>query len=226
MSVCSSSIDAYLRQIAARLPGPAGARRAILAELRDGLLHAVEEHEQEGMADAAAVDLAVKRFGDPAGLAAAFWPELAAARARRTVWAVWATAPIVAALWMAAARSRGMTARSGLFDGTPTHAFAVILALVAVGAGVWTLAGTGHASRWLGLDPRGFALAAAAVAGTTMLADLALLALLSWRLAAFPGTIHRLALALAMLASGARLLLAGRAGRSCLQARTLAAGSG
>jgi hypothetical protein len=59
------------------------------------------------------------------------------------------------------------------------------------------------------------------MAGVTIVADLALLSLLSWRLADFPGTAHRLALTAAILASGTRLVLASRAGRSCLAMRSI-----
>jgi hypothetical protein len=37
-----ATIQGYLEALAARLPGPASARRAILTELNDGLLAAVD----------------------------------------------------------------------------------------------------------------------------------------------------------------------------------------
>src|SRR6266542_1885982 len=44
-------IEPYLAELAAALPGPAGARAGILAELRAGLLDAADAHHRAGLAD-------------------------------------------------------------------------------------------------------------------------------------------------------------------------------
>jgi hypothetical protein len=216
MNPAARSVDAFLQALAARLPGPAKLRAEILAELQDGLLQAVDDNQAAGAETDKAVQLALAQFGDGATLARSFWPELAAARARRIVLALFATAPIVAALWLAAARSRGIARTGGLFDSTSAHALAAVLIAAAVCAGIGTIAATGLATRWIHPRPGAPLLGAATVAGVTIVADLGLLSMLSWRLASFPGTVHRMALGAAILASGTRLVLASRAGRSCL----------
>lgn len=216
MNPSASSVDGFLAALADRLPGPAKLRAAILAELEDGLLQAVEDNQAAGAETDEAVQLALARFGDASTLARSFWPELATARARRVVVALFATAPIVAALWLAAARSRGIARTGGLFDSSSVHSVAALLIVASVCAGVGTIAATGHGSRWLHPPPGAPLLGAAAMAAVTVLADLGLLSMLSWRLAGFPGTAHRLTLAAAILASGTRLVLSSRAARSCL----------
>src|SRR5215469_8707612 len=49
------AIDAYVEQVAAGLPGPARRRVDMMAELRSGLLDAVDSHRQDGLPDDAAV---------------------------------------------------------------------------------------------------------------------------------------------------------------------------
>jgi hypothetical protein len=73
-------IDAYLRQVAATMPGPARARRDILAELRSGLLDTIDAHRSAGLPAGAAAVAAITEFGDPRQIAGAF--ERAARRAR------------------------------------------------------------------------------------------------------------------------------------------------
>ena len=68
-------LDDYLAQLAARLPGPARARQAILAELHDGLVEATHTRLTGGASPAqAAAAAAVTVFGDPTTIAAAFTP--------------------------------------------------------------------------------------------------------------------------------------------------------
>jgi hypothetical protein len=215
----SNAIDSLLSAIGARLPGPARPREDILAELRDGLVETVEANERKGLGHYEAVQLALRQFGDADTLAASLWPEMAAARARRTVLALFAAGPIVAALWASAARSRGPGSESGLFDSGLSH-FAVALLIVAtIGCGLWTIVATGRTSHWPHIAPTQALVGAAAMGGVAVVADLAVLSLLSIPLASFSGPIHELSLGAAMLASGARLVLASRASWSCLSMR-------
>src|SRR5437870_2349583 len=87
---------------------------AIMEALRDGVAEAAESNRQKGLGHGEAVQLALREFGDAKSLAALFWREMAAAQARRVVLALFATAPIVVALWASAARSRGSGSESGL----------------------------------------------------------------------------------------------------------------
>ncbi len=213
-------IESLLGAIGARLPGPARPREEILAELRDGLLEASEANQRAGLEYDESVQLALRQFGDAPTLAAAFWPEMAAARARRVVLTLFATGPIVAALWASAARSRGPGSETGLFDSRATHLAAALLVAAAVSCGVWTIIATGSMAQWLRLAPRAPLLGAAATGGIAVIADLALLSTLSVPLASFSGAIHQLALGAAILASGTRLILTSRASWSCLAMKT------
>jgi len=221
-AVSNDPIDHLLMATSARLPGPAGAREDILAELRDGLVEAAEANKQKGMRHGEAVQLALRQFGDAKTLAAAFWPEMAAAQARRVVLALFATAPIVAALWASAARSRGSGSESGLFDGGQAHVAAVLLVVAAIGCGTWTIVASGRVVQWPQITPQMLLLGAAATGGIAVVADLAVLSMLAVPLAGFPGPLHQLALGAAMLASSTRLIFSSRASWSCLTMTTSA----
>jgi hypothetical protein len=213
-------IESVLLAIGARLPGPAGLRDDIIAELRDGLLETAEANERMGLGRGEAVRLALRQFGDASILAASFWPEMAAARARRMVLALFATGPIVAALWASAARSRGPGSESGLFDGGQAHLAAALLVAAAVGCGIWTIVATGRVVRRPHIAPHMLLLGAAATGGIAVIADVAVLSMLAVPLAGFPGAIHQMALTAAVLATGTRLVLTSRASWSCLAMRT------
>jgi hypothetical protein len=217
----SDPIETLLQAIGARLPGPARSRAEILAELRDGLLEVAEANQRRGVGQGEAVRLAVRQFGDARTLAAAFWPEMAAARARRVVLALFASGPIVAALWVFAARSRGLGSESGVFDSSLSHVAAALLLAATIGCGLWTIVAAGRAPLWPHIAPQMALLGAAAMGCIAVVADLALLSMLSAPLASFPGPIHQVALGAAMLASGTRLILTSRASRSCFAMRTM-----
>jgi hypothetical protein len=83
-------IDAYLAQLAARLPAP------IVAELADGLRETYLAHRRAGHPSQAAARLAVAEFGDPAAVIAAF---VTANPGRRSARALLLTGPLIAAAW-------------------------------------------------------------------------------------------------------------------------------
>ena len=216
----SDPIDSLLSAIGARLPGPAGPREDILAELRDGLLEAAEANERTGLGHGDAVQLALRQFGDAPTLAASLWPEMAAARARRMVLALFATGPIVVALWASAARSRGPVSESGLFDGGQAHLAAALLVFAAFACGIWTIVATSRVPRWPHIAPQMVLLGAAATGAVAIIADVAVLSMLALPLASFRGPIHQLALGAAVLATGTRLVVTSRASWWCLAMRT------
>lgn len=221
------AVEAYLREAADRMPGPQLARSDILAELRSGLLDAIDAHRAAGLPGLAATEAAITEFGHPRQVASAFRPHLAMVQARRTALAIAATGPLVGLLWTAAARASHITLRHAppwQWPGAPPlsaaafPAIAVAL-LILITSTVITICATGRLSRWLPASPR-IAAAAAATAGfTAVAADLAILALLASQLASAPGTLDPIPVAAATAASLTRLTLARRAARSCLAVR-------
>lgn len=220
-------VESYLAEIAARLPGPARAHAEIVAELRAGLLDAVEVHLATGMSPSQATAAAIGEFGHPRQVADAFRPELAAHQARRVAIALLATGPLVGLLWATAALASHIglhrappwqwaSAPSGAQVAFPLFAAAGALA---VWTALFTLAATGRISRWLPARP-GDGPAAAAIAGYgAATADVIILTLLAIQLATAPATLAPLPIAAAAAASLIRLTLARRAARRCLAAR-------
>jgi hypothetical protein len=226
-SAAGRVIESYLAQVAAALPGPAGERVGILTGLRAGLLDATEAHHRAGLVPLAAAEAAADEFGDPAKVAAAFRPGLAARHARRVAITLLVTAPLVVVVWTGAALGSHLGAR----DAPPWHwagaapAWQILLPLAAAAflIGVWmaaaAVAATGRLTRWLPDRPR-FAPTAAALAGFACAAvDTILLLLLAHQLARASGTLDTTPVALAATASTIRLTLARRTARQCLATR-------
>ena len=222
-------LDGYLAEVAARLPGPARARADIIAELRARLLDATDAYRDAGLPATSAAVLAIREFGDPALVAAAFRPGLALSQARRVALTLLATGPLIGLLWAATAVASHIGIRHAppwQWAGAPPgslEAFPLAAAIViAVWTALFTIAATGRATRWLPDRPR-LAPGTAAIAGLgAATADLALFVLLASQLAAAPSTLSPVPAA-AALASLTRLTLAGRAARRCLTARTVLA---
>lgn len=223
----SPPIDAYLRQVAAGMPGPAHARRDVLAELRSGLLDAVNAHRSAGLPPGAAAEAAITEFGDPRQVAGAFRPHLAMRHARRVALTLIVTGPLVGLLWAAAALASHITIRHAppwQWPGAPPlsiAAFPVVAAalVITVWSALATLAATGKLARWLPASPRIAATTAATTGLGATAADLAVFALLASQLASAPATLAPLPVAAAAAASLTRLTLARRAVRKCLAIR-------
>jgi len=225
------SVEEYLAEITARLPGSARTRAGIVAELRSGLLDAMDARVAAGLPAADAAAAAISEFGDPFAVAGGFRAEIAAGIARRVSIALLATGPLVGLLWIAAAAASHLAPRvrwtalpRGLAAGLPPVLAAGLLLVAAAAAvtacGALTgIAVTGQLSRWLNDRPRR-APAAAAVAGFGAVgADALGLALLAAQLATAPGKLSPAAAAAAAAASAARIVLARRAARQCLAMR-------
>jgi hypothetical protein len=208
------AIGSYLAQIAAGLPGPASARRDIVAELGTGLADAADAHRCAGLDPAQAARAAIAEFGSPDGVVAGFRGELAAATARRTTLTLMTVGPLTGALWVIA----GLASHIHRF---PTGAqlathIAIIAVAAAIGSHLFTLAATGRLTRWLPARP---AASAAIAAGSGAAADVAMLAALIILAAVMPGRLAALPFAAAGAASVARLGLATRAARTSLANR-------
>ncbi len=216
MSNSNDAVDAFLQAVGARLPGPMRVRGDILAELRDGLIEAADVNQRSGLPREQAVQLALQEFGDPRSLAKSLSPELVSAQGRRIAQALLGAAPIVASLWIVAARSRGTGDVRRLFDSPADHIAAAIIIAALIACGTWTFLTTGGPTRWLVAPARVTLLGASATAAITIVADVAAVTVLGTRLADFPGRIHELALLAAISASGVTALIAGGAIRSCI----------
>ena len=224
------AVDAYLREVAAALPGPARARRDILAELHSGLLDAADAHRRAGLPDMAAAAAAIAEFGDPRVVAGVFRPELTIRHARRVALTLVTTGPLIGLLWVGAGAASHMAIRhappwewAGAPPGSPA-AFPLALAavLVAVWAGLFTVVAACPPTRWLpeGPGPAAAIATTAAICGfAAMAADTAVFALLAGKLASSPGALAPLPVTAAVAASLTRLALARRAARRCLAAR-------
>jgi hypothetical protein len=221
------AIESYLAEVAAALPGPARARGDIVAELRGGLLDAIDAHRSAGLTAGTATDAALREFGCPRQLASAFGPELAASQARRVALTLVATGPLIGLLWATAAMASHISIRPAppwQWPGAPADSrVAFPLAAAAIAITVWTalftVAATGRLARWIPAPPR-LAPAAAATAGFgAMAADVTVFALLASQLLNAPGTLAPAPIAAATTASLIRLTLARRAARRCLAAR-------
>jgi hypothetical protein len=210
-----AAVEHYLATFTAHLAGSGRLHSGIAAELRSGLLDAMDAQQAAGLQRAEAAQAAIHEFGDPVQVASGFRPEIAARLARRVGVAVLGTGPLVGALWLATAAASRLSPDIQM-AGLP-------LVAIAVGVTAWSaavaIAATGRPTRWLPVRPS-LAPTAAAVAGySAVTADALGLVMLSVQASVSPG--H---LAVALAAAGAaaslvRILLARRAACRCLAIR-------
>jgi hypothetical protein len=217
------AVGAYLAAVAAQLTGPAPARAAITEELRDGLLETLAAHRARGRSPQESTEAAIAEFGDPATVAAAFGPELAAVQARRVAKGLLATGPLVGLVWLAAAAVNGLPPwrhqLPGLWLALPLVGLALLVACPALGV---TIASTGRLARrlgWLGRRATLPPTAAAVAALAAVAADLTLLAVIAGQALTISGPDVWAPVAVAAGASLTRVTLAGRATRRCLATR-------
>jgi len=214
----------YLAVVTAQLTGPTSARAAIIDELRDGLLAALEVHQARRGSPQEAMRAASEEFGDPQAVAAAFAPELGAVQARRVALGLLVTGPLVGLTWITAVAVNALPPwqqqLTGPWLALPLVGLALALACPALGL---TVAATGRLGRRLGGRVGGrasFPLSAAAVAGlAAVVADLTLLTIIAAHALTAPGSSMWVPVVLAVAASLTRVTLAGRAARRCLATR-------
>lgn len=136
----------YLADLTTRLHGPHRRRDAILAELRDGLDHATEDHIAAGLTPEQATTAAIAQFGTPQAVADAFAGELATAYARRTIAWYIATGPLVGIWWLLLLHPNPWhTGLIALLAAIPV----IPLILIAIATAAATIATTGRLMRWL-----------------------------------------------------------------------------
>lgn len=167
-------LDAYLDDLAARLRGPRRRREQILAELRDGLHHAITDRTAAGLPQGEAVAAAIAQFGTPQAVADAFAGELATAYARRTIAWYITTGPLVGIWWLLLLQPHPW--RTGLV--ALLAAIPVIpLIIIAIATAAGTVATTGRLMRWLPEASPQHALAATiTIAALALAGDLTVIA--------------------------------------------------
>lgn len=217
------AVTDYLAAVTAQLTGPPAARVAVTDELRDGLIEALDTHQGHGCSQAEATAAAIAEFGDPATVAAAFGPELAAVQARRVALGLLVTGPLVGLAWITAVAVNTLPPwrhqLTGPWLALPLVALALAVAGPALGL---TVAATGRLSRRLGpvVDRATLPPTAAAVAAlAAVVADLTLLGVITGQVLTSRGSSVWAPVVLAASASLARVTLAGQAARRCLATR-------
>lgn len=226
-------VEGWLAEFAAGLRGPARVRAGVVAELRDGLLEAVDAHRDGGLAPAEAARAALREFGEPAAIAAAFAPEMAARAARRTAAALIGTGPLVGLLWGLALVASGLLNHAGqagppwMWPQLPATLRVVCAALatvLAVGICAGLFAVT--PGQWLPhrvRQARSVPAAAATLCVAALTVDMFLLATLGVAAVAVPERLVWAPVTVAGLASLTRLVLNARATRRLLATRAAVA---
>jgi hypothetical protein len=211
-------LDRYIESLRRRLTGPARARARILEEIRGELDEVTEANLARHLPAEAAAQAAVDDLGPADIVAAAFAGELGVLRARRVLWALLLTGPLVGIWWFLLLTPSPWTPRLGV-----VLAAIPVLPLIAaaVGIGIVVIATTGSLIRWLPeAAPRRALAAAIAVALVSILGDLSVLTILVVRVVtgsadSFPPAL----VAVAVLASAIRLVGSTWAVRRCLSSR-------
>jgi hypothetical protein len=223
-------VERWLGEVSARLVGTRRARDAVLAELRDGLLEAVDAYRAGGAAAEQAAAAAIAEFGSPQAVSEAFAAELAARQARRTALALVGTGPLVGLLWLIAITSSHILTQPprpeppwmwpDLPTGLRITAAALGAALViGIPSGLVAIATTGPLSNILRTPPMLAPTAAATIAVAGIAADLTLLIALASVAVIAPGRLAWFPMTIAALASGTRLALNAGATRRLLTTR-------
>lgn len=215
------AIESYLDEIAAKLDGPASARRDIMAELATGVVDTADAYRYGGLDPAQAARAAIAEFGSPDRIASGFRDELGAATARRTALTLMTAGFFTAALFCMAGLATHVegSAPAGFPAGARLATLlAFVAASAAIGTHMFTLATTGRLTRWLPARP---VASTAIAAGSTAAADIAMLAALTIVAAATPATLAAFPLAAAGAASLTGFILATRAARSSLATRAM-----
>ncbi len=168
-------VEVYLSELTAHLRGPRHHRARILAELRDGLQHAIDSGLAQGATQDEATNAAIARFGTPQAVAGAFGGELATAHARRTIAAYIVTGPLVGIWWLLLLQPYPW--RSGLIALLVAIPVIPMIAVILAAAAI-TLATTGSLIRWLPeAQPRRALTVTVAIAGLVLAADLTVIAI-------------------------------------------------
>ncbi|MBC6463886.1 hypothetical protein, partial [Actinomadura sp. HBU206391] len=153
-------------------------------------------------------------------VSAAIRTELAGETARRIAVALAVTGPLLGLCWIANAWANALPPwqhhLTGPWLGLPLLGLAFLIAMPSL---LVTLAGTGRLSRWMSLPPGASLTTAATAAIAAAIADVTLLTMFTTHALTGSGDLHWVPVALAVMASLARMTFAARAARHCLGSR-------
>ena len=211
-------LDRYLASLRGRLSGPARARARILEEIRGELDEATGPIWRADCRRRPRPRRRCDDLGSADTVAAAFAGELGILRARRVLWTLLLTGPLVGIWWFLLLTPSPWTPRIGM-----VLAAIPVLPLIAaaVGIGIVVIATTGSLIRWLPeAAPKRALTAAIVVALVSILGDLSVLTILVVRVVTGSAGSFPLALVVAaVLASAIRLFGSTWAVRRCLRSR-------
>jgi hypothetical protein len=212
----NETVTRYLSELGVRLHGPARARRTVLEEIRAGIADSADAFATKGLSPESAVEAALREMGDPAVVASAFAGELGMSLARKTIWSLLITGPLVGIWWLLLLAPPP----GGLVPGAMILAIPVLpFVAAAVIVGVLVLATSGSLIRWVpGVAPRQALLAAAWVEGICITADTALLVIVAARFSAGTAAFPPFLLIAAVAASTLRLVASATAVSWCVKA--------
>ena len=152
MTAAVDPVSALVRELDRALRGPAGLKRSMITEVRDGLADAVAHHLGRGLDPRHAAAVAVREFGSVPEVAPLLQEELTARQGRRTAQLLVVTFPatLVAwdALWMT---GNGWSAPPTALIAGLARATDVITVLISAAAAVLMLATfrAGPLPRWV-----------------------------------------------------------------------------
>lgn len=218
-------LDQYVVLLGSHLHGSARDRGRVLDEIRNELEEATDNYTSRELSAPAAARAAVNDLGSPAAVAAAFAGELATRLARRTLWTLLLTGPLVGIWWF-------LLLAPVPWNPQPRLLIAAIpvlpLIAAAIGTAIVAIATTGSLIRWLPeAAPKRALSAAVAVAIACLLGDLTMLSILAYRGATGSTESFTLALVImAIAASAIRLVGSVWFVRRCLRARAALMGAG
>ena len=149
-STTRPAVTAYLRELAAALPGSHRTRNAILTEIADGLIEQITATRGPNPTTVE-TETAIRSFGHPRDLAIQFAHELTGKTAHRSGLALLSSGPLIGTLWLLALtpgkpHPTALTLQeriAGMFTALP---LIPVLLLIIIPAALVALAGAGPAS--------------------------------------------------------------------------------
>jgi hypothetical protein len=173
-------VERYLVALRQQLHGSSRARAAVIEEIHGGLDDAISATASHEVSARAAAEKAIIQLGTPREVAAAFAGELAIRQARKILWLLLLTGPLVGIWWF-------LLLAAPFRDIQPASVLAAIPALPVVAAAVALivviLMTTGTLIRWLPESRPSLAVLAATIVGLVIVAvDSTMLAILATRI--------------------------------------------